>query len=103
MLNLKLTIEMEKQATNNEFFELKWEFDKVNNAATENKSQTDAINLTDYILDEKNSFKNINTEDIWIEDNLFDNGDTKAIKDTSKEIIDVVKPNENDFFWRYLF
>ena len=35
---------METQATNNEFSELKQEFDKVNNAATEQKSQTDAIN-----------------------------------------------------------
>ena len=32
------------------------------------KLQTDAINLIDDILDEDNPFRNIDTEDIWIED-----------------------------------
>ena len=44
------------------------------------------IRLIDNILDEDNSFKNINTEDIWIEDNLFDNNDKEAIKEVSKDI-----------------
>ena len=48
------TIETETQATNSEFSKLKQKFDKVNNAATEQKSQTDAINLSDNILDEDN-------------------------------------------------
>ena len=87
------TIEIETQATNNEFSELKKEFDRVNNVVKEQKTQTDAINLVDDILDEGNPFKHIATEDIWIEDDLFDNGDKQAIKDTSKEIIDVVGPN----------
>ena len=54
-------IETETQATNNEFSKLKQEFDKVNNAATEQKSQTDAINLIDNILDEDNPFNNAST------------------------------------------
>ena len=32
------------------------------------KLQTDAINFIDDILDEDNPFRNIDTEDIWIED-----------------------------------
>ena len=48
------TIETETQATNSEFSKLKQKFDKVNNTATEQKSQTDAINLSDNILDEDN-------------------------------------------------
>ena len=44
------------------------------------------IRLIDNILDEDNSCKNINTEDIWIEDNLFDNNDKEAIKEVSKDI-----------------
>ena len=87
------TIEIETQATNNKFSELKKEFDRVNNVVKEQKTQTDAINLVDDILDEDNPFKHIATEDIWIEDDLFDNGDKQAIKDTSKEITDVVGPN----------
>ena len=70
------TIETETQVTNSEFSKLKQEIDKVNNAATEQKSQTDTINLTDDILGEDNPFRNIDTEDIWIEDNLFDDYDT---------------------------
>ena len=71
------TIELETQAGNDEFSKLKQEFDKVNNAAKEQKSQTDAIDLIDYILDEKNPFKNsVGTEDIWIEDKFFDNDDS---------------------------
>ena len=81
------TIETETLATNSEFSKLRQEFDKVNNAATEQKSQTDAINLTDDILDGDSPFRNIDTEDIWIEDDLFDDNDTKAIKNILKEIM----------------
>ena len=70
------TIETETQVTNSEFSKLKQEIDKVNNAATEQKSQTNTINLSDDILGEDNPFRNIDTEDIWIEDNLFDDYDT---------------------------
>ena len=55
---------------------------------TEQKSQIDAINLTDDILDEYNLFRNTDTENIWIEDDLFDDYDTQAIKNILKEIID---------------
>ena len=45
------TIETETQTTINKFFKLKQEFDKVNNSATEQESQTEAINLVDHILE----------------------------------------------------
>ena len=85
------------QATSNEFSLLKQEFDQVNNVATEQKSQTDAINLIDDIFNEDNPFNNISTKDIWIEDDLFDNDDTQTIKNASKEIIDVAKPDRTVF------
>ena len=59
---------------------------------TEQKLQDDAINLIDNILDEDNPFKNIDTEDIWIEDGLFDSDNGQDIKVISKEIIDVNEP-----------
>ena len=34
------------------------------------------------------------TQDIWIEDDLFDNDDTQTIKNVSKEILDVTDPIE---------
>ena len=73
------TIETGTQTTNSEFSKLKQEFDKVNKAAIEQNSLTDAINLID---------------DIWIEDSLFDTYDTEAIKNISKEMIDIVEPIE---------
>ena len=55
MLNLRLKmLKLLKQVTNSEFSKLKQEFVKVNNAATEQKSRADAINLTDHILDGDN-------------------------------------------------
>ena len=73
---------------------MKQEFVKVNNAATEQKSQTDAIKLIDDILDEDNPFNNVDSEDIWREDDIFDNDNTQAIKNISKEIIDVAESIE---------
>ena len=60
------------------------EFNKVNNAATEQKIQTDAINLIDDILNENNPFRNVNSEDIWIEENLFDDSDRQNVNNVSK-------------------
>ena len=79
------------------FQNLNKNFDKFNNAATEQKPQTDAFNLIADILDEDKPFINIDTEDIQIEDDLFDNDNKKAIKNISKETNDVSKPNKTIF------
>ena len=91
------TIQMETQTIDNEFSKLKQEFDNVNNAVTEQKLQDDTINLIHDISDEDNPFKNIDTEDFWIEDRLFDNDDGQDIKDISKEIMDVNETFVDDF------
>ena len=94
------TIETETQAIKDEFDKLKQQFGTVNDAATKQKKQDDAIKLIDDILDEGNPFKNINTEDIWIEDNFFDNNNKEAIKDISKDIIDTTNETitlDNDY------
>ena len=51
-------------------------------------SLNDAIDLVNNILHENNPFKNIWTVGIWIEDDLFDDDDSQAVKDVSKTIID---------------
>ena len=91
------TIELETQAVDDEFAKLKQEFDRVNDAATEQKKQTEVTDLVDDVTDEKNLFRNIEAEDIWIEDDLFDNKDTETIIDASKEIIDETKKNIGPF------
>ena len=82
-----VTIETETQAIDDEFDRLKQQFNEINDAVTKQKKQGDAIKLVDDILDKNNPFKNVNTEDLWIKDNLFNNNDKEAIKDISKDII----------------
>ena len=54
---------------------------KIDNAATEQKKQGQFINLFDDLLDENNPFNDtMKTEDIFIDDNLFDDTDQKDIK-----------------------
>ena len=51
-------------------------FNEVNDAATKQK-QNEVITLFDNILDEDNPFNNIKTDDIYTEDNLFDNNNSQ--------------------------
>ena len=83
------------EAINDEFSQPKQEFEKINDVATEQKKQTDTINLIDDTLDEDNPFKNINTKDIQIEDDWFDDDDKQAVKNVYKEIIDILNPINN--------
>ena len=75
------TIETETKKEENEFFDLEQKFDPIDNAVTEQEKQNDLKDLVDDVLDENNPFNNkINTEDIYINDNLFNDTDSKGIK-----------------------
>ena len=57
-------------------------FKEIDNAATEQKKQNDVVDLIDdvFVLDENNPFSKIiktGTEDIFIDDDLFDDTDQK--------------------------
>ena len=52
------------------------------------KKQNEVITLFDNILDEDNSFSNIKTDNIYIEDDLFDNNDSQEIKNISSDVIE---------------
>ena len=65
-------------------------FNEVNEAATEQKKQNEVITLCDDILDEDNPFNNIKIDDIYIEDNLFDNNDSQNVKNISNDIIETI-------------
>ena len=58
------------------------------------KKQTEITDLVDDIIDEKNSFQNLGTEDIWTEDDLFNSKDPGDIIDTSKDIISDIKDSD---------
>ena len=49
---------------------------EITNTTTEEKQQNETIELSDNALNENNPFINIKTDDIYIEDDLFDNKNT---------------------------
>ena len=66
----------------------------IDNAATEQKNGL--IDLVDDVLDENNPFNNkIKTEDIYIEDNLFDDTNSKDIKEVFDEFITEINFSDN--------
>ena len=66
----------------------------IANAATEQKNGL--IDLFDDVLDENNPFNNkIKTEDIYIEDNFFDDTNSKDIKEVFDEFITEINFSDN--------
>ena len=61
-----------------------------------NKTKKKITNLVDDIIDESNPFQNLGTEDISLEDDIFDEGDEKSVVHISKDILKGIK--ENDLF-----
>ena len=86
------TIETETKNTNDEFFGLQQMLNEVNDAATEQKKQkqNEVVTLFVDIIDEDNLFNNIKTDDIYIEDGLFDNNDSQDIKNISSDAIETI-------------
>ena len=79
--------EQETQLFDDNFAQLKTEYDQINDVATEQKKQKKITDLVDDFIDESNPFQNLGTEDIWIEDDIFDQNDDKDIVDISKDIL----------------
>ena len=61
-----------------------------------NKTKKKITNLVDDVIDESNPFQNLGTEDISLEDDIFDEGDEKSVVHISKDILKGIK--ENDLF-----
>ena len=70
-------------------------FNEVNDTATEQKKQNEVITLFDNILDENNPFNNRKTDDIYIEDDLFENNDSQDIKNISSDLIETIGFSDN--------
>ena len=77
-------IETETKLIDDEFIALKRKFDEVNDVATQLKTQQKITASIDDVIDEKNPFQNLGTEDIWIEEDLFDKNDSKETIEISK-------------------
>ena len=87
-------IETETRLVDDEFTDLKTKFDEVNDVVTELKKQQKIATLIDDVIDEKNPFQNLGTEDIWIEDDLFDKNDGKETFEISKDILKDISKND---------
>ena len=87
-------IETETKLVDDEFIDLKTKFDEVNDVVTELKKQQKIATLIDDVIDEKNPFQNLGTEDIWIEDDLFDKNDGKETIEISKDILKDISKND---------
>ena len=87
-------IETETKVVDDEFIDLKTKFDEVNDVVTELKKQQKIATLIDDVIDEKNPFQNLGTEDIWIEDDLFDKNDGKETFEISKDILKDISKND---------
>ena len=61
------------------------------------KKQDQITDLVDDIIDESNPFQDLNTEDIWIEDDIFGYRDHSDIIDTSKDIRKAIRENDPSF------
>ena len=62
------------------------------------KKKNYLIDLVDDVLDENYPFNDkINTENLYTEDNLFDNNDSKDIKWVSEDVIKNINSNDAAF------
>ena len=70
-------IETETTLVDDRFIDIKTKYDEINDVATEQKKQQKITDLIDDVIDESNPFQNLGTEDIGIEDDIFDKNDSK--------------------------
>ena len=84
-------IETETTLVDDKFTNLKTKYDKINDVATKQKKQQKITDLVDDVIDESNPFQNLETEDIWVEDDIFDKYDSKETIEISKDILKDIK------------
>ena len=66
----------------------------------QNKKKHDIFSLINYTLDENNPFNDeLETEDIYIEDDLFDDTDQRDIKKVSEDIVPLL---QTIFVWHLI-
>ena len=84
-------IETETTLVDDKFTNLKTKYDKINDVATKQKKQQKITDLVDDVIDESNPFQNLEIEDIWVEDDIFDKHDSKETIEISKDILKDIK------------
>ena len=82
-------IDKKQEIIDTDFIDLKSKFDKVNDVISEQKKQKE---IEDTV---KNIFETNNFDDFWWEEDLFDKTDSTATVDTSKKILEDIRPVDN--------
>ena len=101
-------IERETKKENDEFLDLYKTFNEINDAATQQKKDNEVPDLIDDIKDEGNPFNDTfkaDREDIFIEDNLFDDFDQNHQNDIKMVCDDILKDenlNQKDVLFEEL-
>ena len=89
-------IETKTALVDDKIIDIKTKYDEINDVATEQKKPQKITDLIDDVIDKSNLFQNLRTEDIWIEDDIFDKNDSKKTIEISKDILKDI--NKNDPF-----
>ena len=85
--------ETETALVDEKIIDIKTKYDEINDVATEQKKQQKITDLIDHVIDKSNPFQNLGTEDIWMEDDIFDKNDSKKAIEISKDILKDINKN----------
>ena len=85
--------ETETALVDEKIIDIKTKYDEINDVATEQKKQQKITDLIDHVIDKSNPFQNLGTEDIWMEDDIFDKNDSKKTIEISKDILKDINKN----------
>ena len=86
--------ETETRQVDNEFAKLKADYNQINDAVTEQKKQEKITALVDDVIAEDNPFQNLGTEDIWIDDDIFDNQYNQDIVNVSEDMLKGIEEHD---------
>ena len=84
----------ETRQVDNEFAKLKADYNQINDAVTEQKKQEKITALVDDVIAEDNPFQNLGTEDIWIDDDIFDNQYNQDIVNVSEDMLKGIEEHD---------
>ena len=86
--------ETETRQVDNEFAKLKADYNQINDAVTEQKKQEKITALVDDVIAEDNPFQNLGNEDIWIDDDIFDNQYNQDIVNVSEDMLKGIEEHD---------
>ena len=82
-------IDAKQKIIDTDFIDLQNEFNKVNDVATEQKKQKKIEDTIESVIDDENPLSTF--DEFWWEDNMFNDRDSIATGDASKNILDEIK------------